>query len=181
MLQTPAQHGRMAEDTQLQVSLLGFLFFIHFAADPMPACQWKPGSDRVSKTADGRRQISIPEHLMNWGSPRLPRAFTVPVPYRFMTPSRSRRVIYGSGAPSGKAHPGITLEDRISMQKVYLNPPKEPLYINDRAAGKVMVRLQVLEGPATSPKRNEFSRFAVARSRGGIFPRGTGGCVPYVP
>lgn len=148
---------------------------------PLTACQWKPESDRVSKTANGKVRAPIPERLITWGVPRAQTVPTVPIPYRLMTPSRSRRVIYGSGAPSGKAHPGITLEDRISMQQVYLNPPKEPLYINDRTTGKVLVRQQVLEGPATSPKRNEFSRFAVARSRGGIFPRGPGGCVPYVP
>jgi hypothetical protein len=42
---------------------------------------------------------------------------------------------------SGKAHPGITLEDGISMQQVYLNPPKEPLYINDRTT-EFQVRVQ---------------------------------------
>jgi hypothetical protein len=98
-----------------------------------------------------------------------------------MTPLRSRRVIYESGAPSGKAHPGITLDDRLRMQQDYLNIPRQQLYINDRKTGKVFVKLEISEGPAASPMRSEFSRFAVARSRGGIFPRGIGGCVPYVP
>ena len=142
---------------------------------------WTPENDLICKTADRKVRAAIPERLINWGSPRGEKSATVPVPFRLMTPSRSRRIIYSSGAPSGKADPGITLEDRISMQQIYKNPPKEPLYINDSKTGKVMVRLQVFEGPATSPKRNEFSRFAVARSRGGIFPRGPGGCVPFVP
>jgi hypothetical protein len=75
----------------------------------------------------------------------------------------------------------MSLEDRLQLREVYLHPPQEPLYINDGKNGKVTIKARVFEGPATAPKRNEFSRYGVAKARGGIFPRGVGGCVPFVP
>lgn len=169
----------MVEGLRIQVILV--IFMRSICSEFFAGWSWTPTYDRLAKTAESKVRTPIPERLINWGSPRGEKSATTPHPFRLMTPSRSRRIIYSSGAPSGKSNPGIVLEDRIKMQQVYLNPPREPLFINDSTSGNVVVRLQVLEGPATSPKRNEFSRFAVARSRGGIFPRGPGGCVPYVP
>jgi len=106
---------------------------------------------------------------------------TIASPQRLATPNRSRRIAFPTGTLPGKSNNGVILPERIALRELYMNPPKEPAYVNDSRRGSVRLAVYDTPGPASAPKRQEFARCAEARGLGGVFARSNAGCVPYCP
>lgn len=116
----------------------------------------------ISSSFDGRRTLSSPQRLS--------------------TPGRSRRIAFPTGVfTPGKENQGVVLEDRLRIKQIYINPPREPLYVNDARMGSVRFAVMDVAAPCNAPKRQEFARAAEARGMGGVFTRSHAGCLPYCP
>ena len=115
----------------------------------------------VTASFDGRRTISSPQRLM--------------------TSTRSRRTFTPTGTPPGKDFLGMDLSNRLTLKQLYLNPPREPQYVNDARRGSIRFAVLNVPAPAGAPKRQEFARCAEARGMGGVFSRSHAGCLPYRP
>uniref|UniRef100_A0A7S0H8A7 Uncharacterized protein n=1 Tax=Hanusia phi TaxID=3032 RepID=A0A7S0H8A7_9CRYP len=106
---------------------------------------------------------------------------TIPKRFQFATATRSRRTALPTGAVPGKSELGISLQNRLKERRIYLNPPREHIYINNALEGSVKIVYNRVEPPSPATKRQEFQRCAVAKFRGGVFARTHAGCPPYVP
>lgn len=101
--------------------------------------------------------------------------------FRLETPRRSRRTEAPTGTLPGKDELGMTLSQRLTLKSLQFSPPRTPRYVNDATMGSVKLSLHSIEAPSVCPKRQEFSRLAVAVGRGGTFERSHAGCLPYSP
>lgn len=106
---------------------------------------------------------------------------TIAIPKRLVTPDRSRRTAFPTGALPGKDNSGKILPERIALKQLYLSPPKEPQYVNDSRRGSIRFAFHDVPAPMNAPKRQEFARCAEARGMGGVFARSHAGCLPYCP
>ena len=106
---------------------------------------------------------------------------TTPRTFRLETPRRSRRTEAPTGTLPGKDDLGMPLSQRLTLKSLQASPPRTPRYVNDATTGSVKLSCFNIEAPLVCPKRQEFSRLAVAVGRGGTFERSHAGCLPFSP
>ena len=106
---------------------------------------------------------------------------TIACPKRLLTPSRTRRTEFPTGASAGKDTMGTAIQDRIAEKNLFLKPARNLAYVNDSRRGSIRFAVYETAGLVSAPTSASFSRCADARGSGGVWTRSIAGCVPYRP
>ena len=106
---------------------------------------------------------------------------TIARPKRLLTPSRTRRTEFPTGASPGKDTMGTAIQDRIAEKNLFLKPARNLAYVNDSRRGSIRFAVYETAGLVSAPTSASFSRCADARGCGGVWTRSIAGCVPYRP